>query len=806
VRRLLLLVALLAAGTLLWVALRGRPEPPARLRLAPHENALAVLVDGELVRTTVVVDTGTPRGQAHTLEIDRHDGAAIAGFLTQPDGQPPYAWAVGRAVGVTLDVLQPEERELLVEVANGTDGPQTVELLFNGAPLATQGLPGPENLFSITVPVPAALQRRGANLVELRFSATQSRRLLGQDRDLPLAAVVRHITFTRPGQTRVRPPDPPERAGVLELRRDGQVLNELSLPSDCLARAPLRLPDAPRVALRVWLDQVDVPFELGLQLDDRRERLRLLPAGTRPCELELDLTPWAGRAAVLELQALGERDALPAAVRVGAIQLLVPEDWAALQAAERAARAAPAPAAVPAGRPSFLVVVLDAFAGRYVNRELDGRLLTPTLASLAASGLLFPDAQAPASYTLASVGALLTGQEPLTHGLVSTLDAQGDFTRLAPDAPRLAAELSAHGWLTAAFVTNPNAGAHHGFAAGFARFDALYADEALRRPGRGVHGGVLPERLADFLAQAGEQPFLAWVHVFEPHAPYESPADLRERFVQPYDGPVQGTYEWIEAFRSGAIGCDEAGWRHLRELYAARTAFSDLILGQLLERLMQSGRASDTVVVVLGDHGESLGERGIIEHGDAAPREQLDVPLLIAGPPALGLGRGLRPGPAALQDVAPTLLRLAGLRPPAAMQGRDLLAGALDPGRPLAALSSVWLPQLSWRSGRHRLVVDLLTRRVRLFDRVADPEETRDLAEALPATRALLLRELCAHVAAAETERAGRAAESGAGEAADERTLEMLQQIGYAAAVADGRVEGEPLRITAQLRRLLRRL
>ncbi|MBM3986189.1 MAG: hypothetical protein FJ296_10975, partial [Planctomycetes bacterium] len=235
-RRLLLLVALLAAGTLLWAALRGRPEAPPRLRLVPHENALAVLVDGELVRTTVVVDTGTPRGQAHTLEIDRHDGAEISGFLTQPDGEPPYAWVVGRAVALTLDVLQVEERELLVEVANGTDGPQAVEVLFNGVLLATQGLPGPENLFSITSPVPAALQRRGANRVELRFSATQSRRLLGQDRELPLAAVVRHITFTRPGQTRVRPPDPPGRAGLLEVRQDGLTLNEAWLPSDCLVR------------------------------------------------------------------------------------------------------------------------------------------------------------------------------------------------------------------------------------------------------------------------------------------------------------------------------------------------------------------------------------------------------------------------------------------------------------------------------------------------------------------------------------------------------------------------------------------
>lgn len=798
VRRLLLLAALLAAGTLAWVALRGRPEPPEPARLVPHENVLAALADGELLRSTVAVDVGTPRGQAQTLEADRRLGAAAEGFLSQPAGTPPYAWTVGRRAEVRLDVLEPAERELLVQVANGTGGPQAVELVFNGQPLVRQELPPVPDLWSVTAPVPAALQRRGTNLLELRFDAATPRTLLGEPRELPLSGLVNHIVLAAPGRTRDLPPPAPERAGLLEQDGPGGPSNLLLLPAECAARAPLRLPDAPRVALRLSLRRCTAPLAVSLLLDGARVALRSLPAGTPPSELELDLTPWAGRAAVLELHAAGERDAPDVEVRIGPAQLLVPADWAQAQPTPMAAPATPLPR-----RPSFLVVVLDAFAGRYANRSVNGSLVTPALAALADNGQWFPGAQAPASYTLASVATLLTGQDPLVHGVTATLGPGGAVSALAPDAPRLAAALQAAGWRTAAFITNPNAAAHHGFAAGFETFEELFRDPALWREDRGVAGEALPGRLQDFLEGVAGQPYLAWVHVFEPHAPYESPPDLHARFVRPYDGDVRGDYAWIEAFRSGRATCDEAGWRHLRDLYAARAASADRVLARLLQQVARAGRDGDTVVVVLGDHGESLGERGLVEHGDGVPPEQLHVPLVISAP-GLGLGKGVREGVAPLQDLAPTLLRLAGVALPPGMPEADLLAPRSGPARPLAALSSVWMPELSWRSGRHRLVVDLLTRRVRLYDTVEDPAEDRDLAEALPATRAVLLRELSAHVCAAEAGREGR--EPAAGVTLDAELVEQLARIGYVEAVAGAPGGGEPRRLCAELRRLLRRL
>src|SRR5262249_8736139 len=155
-----------------------------------------------------------------------------------------------------------------------------------------------------------------------------------------------------------------------------------------------------------------------------------------------------------------------------------------------------------------------------------------------------------------------------------------------------------------------------------------------------------------------------------------------------------------------------------------RAALADRVLARLLVALVKSGRDADTVGVVLGDHGESLGERGLVEHGDDGPRGQLDIPLLMAVP---GLGKGRRRGPASAAAVGPTLPRPAGRRPPPRRDGTDLLAGALDLHRPLPANSSTFLPELSWTRDGQRLVVNLLTRRIRLYDETVDPGDGKDV-------------------------------------------------------------------------------
>jgi len=818
------LLAALLAGLSLWYVRRDSGPPAGTTtRLVVHENVMAALLDAELVRTTESLDVGTRRGQGQTVEADRRLFSASNGVLSRPAGTPPFAWLMGHRPSFELDVLAPQDRELELQLSNGTTGNQRVTVLFNGQALGDRELPPGAELTTITLPVSADLQWRGRNRVELLFDRVESRQLYGEPVALPVSGVLMHVGFRQPG-AQGDPPPPPELAGLITEGTGAEARSVLLLPAGTVSRVPLQLPLAPRVALRFTPLELGLPLELSLVTDaGNRTLLRTFQPGERALsDVRFDLTPWAGKPVLLE--AWARDDGQPASrdrrVRLGGMQLLVPESWHDLMEATSrdASTGASAPTPTPsqaAARPSFLVVTLDALAARWVSAQHRGQSTTPALDAVIRSGVTFPDATTLSSYTLASVGTLLTGQGPLHHGVALLEDERG-VQKLRAEAPRLAALLAEHGWRTAAFMTNPNTAKEHGFAEGFGTFDELFRDEKIFD--EGVDGKHLLPQLQRFLDESAGQPFLAWVHVFEPHAPYEAPEDLMSRFVAPYDGPVAGTREWINAYRNSEVAVDAAGWSHLRDLYAARVALADRVLGDLLATLARAGRAEDTVVVVLSDHGESLGEHGALEHGDELWSEQVDVPLVFAVP---GRGAGRRPGPASLADVAPTILALAGLPVPAAMDGADLLAGALDPARGQLARSAARVPVLSWTSGPLRLVVDLATRRRALYDLVRDPGETKNLIDERPASAALMFRELCAAVCtdegrgagpagAGQTGAAGRGAPTGDDDTeamhADRERREQILGLGYLQAPTPASLANDASGLCAQLRAMLIRL
>jgi len=827
---------------------RGGGRVAVSTALVVHENVMTALVDAEFVRTTEALDAGTRRGQSQTLEAERRRFSAANGMLSRPVGTPPFAWLVGHRPCFDLDVLAPQDRELQLQLSNGTNGPQRVTVVFNGQAIGDHEFPPGAELATLTLPVPAELQWRGRNRVELVFDRVEMAQKYGEPVALPIAGVLTHVAFRPPGAAGDPPPAPA--TGLVTEGAGSSARAVLLLSAGSSARVPLQLPAAPRVALRFTPLELGLSLELSLVTDSgRRTLLRTFQPGEPALsEARFDLTPWAGQAVVLETWA---RDDAPSGagdrrVRLGGMQILVPASWRELDEASRALApaaqaaadaatmtgeggspgAADGPAGGPGaaaagGRPSFLVITLDALARRWVSAQHRGSSTTPNLDALLARGIAFPQATALSCYTLASVATLLTGQDPLHHGVALLADVNGAPQQLDAGAPRLASLLHDRGWRTAAFMTNPNTAKEHGFAAGFDSYAELFRDESLFR--EGVAGENLPPRLDDFLRASAGAPFLAWVHVFEPHAPYDAPEELKSRFVAPYDGPVAGTREWINGYRNREVSVDAAGWQHLRDLYAARVALADRVLGELLATLERSGRAQDTVVVVLSDHGESLGEHGALEHGDELWSEQIDVPLVFAVP---GRGGARRPGPATLADVAPTVLALAGVPAPRSMDGTDLLAGALDPERGHVARSAAIVPVLSWTRGRWRLVLDLSTRRRALYDLEHDPAESRDLSDEHPATAALCLRELCAAVCAAEARGAhdaghagpagdagtpGAAAQPGAsGDAAEQEAererREQLRQIGYVGRPAPANLVTDHSSLGGQIRALLMRL
>jgi len=379
---------------------------------------------------------------------------------------------------------------------------------------------------------------------------------------------------------------------------------------------------------------------------------------------------------------------------------------------------------------------------------------TPRLDRLAAEGVRFEHAFADAPITLPSHASLLTGLHPFEHGVRNN----GNFT--LPDRfETLATVLGRRGYRTAAFVSAFVLDRRYGLARGFETYDDR------TDPGAGG-GGAEAERRGDRTALACNRwldahagggkkaPFFVWLHLYDPHEPYRPPPPLTDAFAgRPYDGEI---------------------------------AFADTAVGSVLDRLGQLGLLDRSVVAVVADHGESLGDHGEETHSMFLYESAIRVPLILWRP-------GLLPtrivaSPVRTVDVAPTILDLLGAPPLAAPRARSL-RGTIE-GRDEAAppaYAETWVPKLymngaalrALRTERFKLIE---APRPELYDLARDPGETDNRIEADPETAGRLRAEL---------QRL-----SGAGDTAmsvgpvDGEAAEKLRALGYLGAAGD--VSGSP--------------
>lgn len=305
-----------------------------------------------------------------------------------------------------------------------------------------------------------------------------------------------------------------------------------------------------------------------------------------------------------------------------------------------------------------------------------GNAKTPVIDELAASGVLFEQAIAPAPLTEASHLALLTGKPLHQTGIYA------NGTRLGDRPDLLSHAFQDAGYRTGAVVSGFPLHAKYGWAQGFDRYEddfgatpglhrlsLVRAWDQLTLPGNTLRerpGAQALERASDFLVDYSDGPFFLWVHFFDPHAPYEVDDISLEN--APRDGePLDLPRYWPPPHRS----ITSTEW--LIDAYEKEIAKTDGYLGALLDVLPDSVRAR-TVVAFTADHGESLTEHDyLFDHGDYLYDASLHIPLILNGP---GLPKGERVDcQVSGIDVAPTLRELTGL--PAlterAGQGRSLL-------------------------------------------------------------------------------------------------------------------------------------
>ena len=357
------------------------------------------------------------------------------------------------------------------------------------------------------------------------------------------------------------------------------------------------------------------------------------------------------------------------------------------------ARLSKAPAA--AARPARDVVLITIDTLRYDAVGFDGnsRGTTPNLDRFAAEGRVFDQAHSHNTITLPSHTNILTGMLPYQHGV-----RENAGFRLSPKTPTVATRLKAKGYTTGAFVGAYVLDSRYGLNHDFDDYDELYRhlDEQLEFKIQQARAeDVVKAALEWYRGQEGKRRFM-WVHVYDPHAPYEPPKDYKEKFSD--------------------------------NLYFGEVAYTDASLAPLLETLR--GVRPAPLVVVTGDHGEGFGDHGELTHGLFCYEATLHVPLVVWCPDLVPPGRN---GVWARHiDILPTMLDALGEPPARDLPGQSLLPAdrvEAPEGSYFEALSAAfnrgWAPLRGIESGGVKYI-DLPIQE--LYELPKDPAEENNLA------------------------------------------------------------------------------
>jgi arylsulfatase A-like enzyme len=328
----------------------------------------------------------------------------------------------------------------------------------------------------------------------------------------------------------------------------------------------------------------------------------------------------------------------------------------------------------PTDRPNILVYLVDTLRADHLGAYGYSRPTSPALDRMAQDGVVFERMIAQSGWTRTSVASVMTGLNPLVHGVLGRDDA------LPAEAITLPVLMTDLGYETVAVITNGNVSGTFGFDVGFDSF--RYLNEQPQDRNREVHrlsDDVNTEFLGWLDARTSDEPFFAYLHTSDPHAPYLP----REPQLGQFVGDMRRTgLEWPRYARGFVAGQDEFSPEDVRDemvaLYDAEIAFNDLHFGNLLAALEARGIADDTVIVFTSDHGEEFLDHGAYGHGKTLYRELVQVPLVMRLPG--NMAAGTRPAAMAQHiDLLPTLLELAGGVVPAWAQGRSLAPAFADP-------------------------------------------------------------------------------------------------------------------------------
>jgi arylsulfatase A-like enzyme/Flp pilus assembly protein TadD len=354
--------------------------------------------------------------------------------------------------------------------------------------------------------------------------------------------------------------------------------------------------------------------------------------------------------------------------------------------------------AVPVAPPNVVVITIDTLRADHIGCYGYRQIHTPNIDALAADGARFERAYTAVPVTLPSHTVMFTGTYPMLSGM-------HDFAanKLGPGQSTLASVLKEHGYVTGAVigsaVLDSRFGLNRGFDFYYDHFDFNRLQESnleeMERP-----GNLVADVTLDWLSKNYQKKFFLWMHLYDPHYPYHPPTPYADEYKdRPYDGEI---------------------------------AFADSQVGRLIHFLKAKGLYANTLIVLSGDHGESLGEHGEKTHGFFIYNATLHVPFIIHLPGATS-ARTVT-DLVSLADLMPTVLQTLKIDLPTQVQGHSLLPliRTKEPAQARNLYAETFLPRLHFNWSELRGVESdnyhfIDAPKPELYDLTKDPGETRNL-------------------------------------------------------------------------------
>jgi arylsulfatase A-like enzyme/Tfp pilus assembly protein PilF len=409
-------------------------------------------------------------------------------------------------------------------------------------------------------------------------------------------------------------------------------------------------------------------------------------------------------------------------------------------------------------KPNVILMTLDTTRADHLACYGYPNIRTPNLDGIARRGVLFEQAATATPLTLPAHCTIMTGMYPTYHGV----RINGN-TALSDEQTTIAEVLKAQGYQTGAFIGAFVLDGRWGLKQGFDHYDDQFDLKKYKHLDLGEiqrPGNLVTDAALAWLEDRKSAPFFAWIHYYDPHTPYAPP--------EPY--------------------ATEYGGRGLAALYDGEIAFMDEQIGRCLAWLEKNGLSEKTILVLIGDHGEGLGNHGEASHGYFIYDYALHVPFLIAAPFPELQGERIS-SQVSSEDVFPTLLELAGVKTALKVQGRSLARMMFDPRRkdehPAYSESMTANLQFGWgalRSLRTTQYKYIDAPKAELYDLTQDPRELSNILPQFPEVGSRMKSELDKLVT--ETS-AGAPVPQAAN--LDKETLERLSALGYVGAPVSAR-------------------